>query len=70
MRDERYWEKNPETGAWRRRRPPAEAAEEVDATDAAEKLAAELGVDIAKVQGTGQDGRITKGDVEAAAEAV
>ncbi len=38
---------------------------EVDATSAAEELAAEHGVDLTAVEGTGQDGRVLKGDVEA-----
>jgi len=36
-----------------------------NATDAAVKLAAEHDIDLADVAGTGADGRITKGDVEA-----
>ena len=35
-----------------------------DATEAARALAAERGVDLADVKGTGKDGRITQGDVE------
>jgi len=43
---------------------------EVNATDAAERKAEELGVDITTVEGTGQGGRIIVGDVDdAAAEA-
>lgn len=42
--------------------------EETEATDAAEELAAELGVDLATVEGTGKDGRVTVADVRAAAE--
>lgn len=42
-------------------------ANEIDATDAAIEAAAELGVDLASVSGSGVDGRITKADVEAAA---
>lgn len=38
-----------------------------DATDSAQKRADELGVDIDKVQGSGQDGRVLVSDVEAAA---
>ncbi len=41
--------------------PPA--AEPVSASPAARKLAEEQGLDIARVQGTGRDGRITKDDV-------
>jgi pyruvate/2-oxoglutarate dehydrogenase complex dihydrolipoamide acyltransferase (E2) component len=39
-----------------------------DATPAAVEAAEELGVDLADVKGTGEDGRVTKADVEAAAE--
>jgi pyruvate/2-oxoglutarate dehydrogenase complex dihydrolipoamide acyltransferase (E2) component len=46
----------------------AEAENEVNATDAAIELADELGIDISTVAGTGHDGRVTKADVEAAAE--
>jgi len=49
-----------------------EAAEEEgkvhDTTDAAERKAEELGVDLSAVEGTGQEGRITVGDVEKAAK--
>jgi pyruvate/2-oxoglutarate dehydrogenase complex dihydrolipoamide acyltransferase (E2) component len=38
-----------------------------NATAAAEKLARELGIDLAIVQGSGKDGLITKADVAAAA---
>ena len=38
----------------------------IDATDAAVKLAAEHGLDLAAITGTGTDGRIIKSDVEAA----
>jgi len=41
---------------------------EINATAGALEAATELGVDITQLQGTGKDGRITKGDVEAAAE--
>jgi large subunit ribosomal protein L20 len=41
---------------------------EVNATDAAERKAEELGVDISTVEGTGQGGRVTVGDVDEAAE--
>jgi large subunit ribosomal protein L20 len=44
-----------------------DAQAEVNATDAAERKAEELGVDISTVEGTGQGGRITVGDVEKAA---
>lgn len=49
-----------------------QAAEEegkVHATEAAERKAEELGVDIRGVEGTGKDGRITVGDVDKAARA-
>jgi large subunit ribosomal protein L20 len=40
----------------------------VHATGAAERKAEELGVDLSAVEGTGQEGRITVGDVEKAAK--
>jgi large subunit ribosomal protein L20 len=40
----------------------------VHATGAAERKAEELGVDLSAVEGTGQEGRITVGDVERAAK--
>ena len=43
--------------------PPAPAVPAASASPAARKLAKEKGLDIAKVQGTGKDGRITKEDV-------
>lgn len=48
---------------------PEDAEEpEVDATPAAAELAEEKGVDLTEVEGTGKDGRVTKPDVEKAAE--
>jgi pyruvate/2-oxoglutarate dehydrogenase complex dihydrolipoamide acyltransferase (E2) component len=44
-----------------------EEVEEVHATGAAVRRAEELGIDIAGVEGTGREGRITKTDVENAA---
>jgi pyruvate/2-oxoglutarate dehydrogenase complex dihydrolipoamide acyltransferase (E2) component len=49
-----------------------EAADEqgkINATDAAEQKAKDLGVDLATVEGTGANGRITVGDVEKASNA-
>ena len=43
---------------------PAEAAGFVPASPAARRLAKERGVDLAKVQGTGAEGRITEEDVQ------
>jgi pyruvate/2-oxoglutarate dehydrogenase complex dihydrolipoamide acyltransferase (E2) component len=43
--------------------------EDIETTGAAASLAAELGVDLSTVEGTGKDGRITKADVEKAASA-
>ena len=48
---------------------PAEAKPRVAASPVARKLAAELGVDLAAVAGTGPRGRITKEDVQLAADA-
>lgn len=41
-----------------------EGNQEVDATDSARELANSEGVDLNEVEGTGADGRVTKGDVE------
>jgi len=48
---------------------PAQAAAQPSASPAAKKIAAEKGVDPAQVQGSGRDGRVTKGDVMAAGSA-
>ena len=45
----------------------SESSPSYDATDSAVELAAELGVDLSTVTGSGADGRITKADVEASA---
>lgn len=39
-------------------------SQEVDATESAKELAKEKNVDLSQVQGSGAEGRITKGDVE------
>jgi pyruvate dehydrogenase E2 component (dihydrolipoamide acetyltransferase) len=44
---------------------PPETAESGEATDAAKALAAEHGVDITTVQGSGSGGRVTQDDVKA-----
>jgi pyruvate dehydrogenase E2 component (dihydrolipoamide acetyltransferase) len=46
---------------------PGEDGERVKASPLARRLAAEMGVDIAAVRGTGPDGRVVRADVEAAA---
>ena len=56
----------PETPTEEAEAPDARAA--VNSTGAAERKAEELGVDIATVEGTGQGGRVTVGDVDDAAE--
>src|SRR5262245_16033088 len=43
--------------------PPEKAKTAPPVMPAAQKLAAEKGVDTSKIQGTGRDGRVTKGDV-------
>ena len=48
--------------------PEADAEDEVDATDAAERKAEEEGIDLSTVEGTGQGGRVTVGDVDKAAQ--
>jgi large subunit ribosomal protein L20 len=64
----------PISSAGRTPEAPAEQAEKVaseddlEATDAASRKAEELNVDLSSVEGTGQGGRITVGDVEKAAK--
>ncbi len=48
---------------------PAEPASEVEATDSARELAAEAGIDLATIEGTGKEGRILKSDVQKAIKA-
>ena len=48
---------------------PAQAGAQSSASPAAKKIAAEKGVDTAQVQGSGRDGRVTKGDVMSAGSA-
>jgi pyruvate dehydrogenase E2 component (dihydrolipoamide acetyltransferase) len=49
-------------------RRPSEDGERVKASPVARRLAEELGVELSRVEGSGPGGRITKEDVEAAAE--
>ena len=46
--------------------PEAAPAVEVYATKEAEELAAELGLDLSQIPGSGKNGRVTKADVQAA----
>jgi len=48
---------------------PSAHAEHIKASPVAKRLAEQLGIDLARVVGNGPGGRITKGDVEAAAAA-
>lgn len=45
-------------------KPPSGSADGISASAAAKALAAEKGVDLTQVAGTGKDGAVTKGDVE------
>jgi large subunit ribosomal protein L21 len=45
---------------------PAEPKAEIEATDTARALAAEAGIDLATIEGTGKEGRILKSDVQKA----
>ena len=52
-------------------RPPLQESEaRLKASPVARRIAAELGVDLGSVKGTGPEGRVTEGDVRAAAKAV
>lgn len=75
-KDTERWQENAD-GSWSRRElePPPESYaadsyedETPNATAGAIEAAAELGVELADVNGTGKDGKITKADVEAAAK--
>jgi large subunit ribosomal protein L21 len=48
---------------------PVEPTPELDATDSARELAAEAGIDLATIEGTGKEGRILKSDVQKAIKA-
>jgi pyruvate dehydrogenase E2 component (dihydrolipoamide acetyltransferase) len=48
--------------------PPAESGERTKASPVARRMARELGLELAQLQGTGPGGRIVKADVEAAAK--
>ncbi|HJZ61712.1 MAG TPA: biotin/lipoyl-containing protein, partial [Miltoncostaeaceae bacterium] len=50
-------------------RPPADDGDRVKASPLARRLAADLGIDLARVRGTGPAGRIVRADVEEAARA-
>jgi e3 binding domain len=50
-----------------KRRYGARYYEDLSTTGAAAELAAELGIDLSTITGTGKNGKITKADVEAAA---
>jgi pyruvate dehydrogenase E2 component (dihydrolipoamide acetyltransferase) len=52
------------------RSPKTESEARVKASPVARRIAAELGVDLESVKGTGPEGRVTEGDVRAAAKAV
>jgi pyruvate dehydrogenase E2 component (dihydrolipoamide acetyltransferase) len=52
------------------RRPLQESEARVKASPVARRIAAELGVDLGSVKGTGPEGRVTETDVRAAAKAV
>ncbi len=52
------------TGADTKKREQTEEAPAIDATKSAIKLAAEHGIDLASVQGTGTGGRIIKTDID------
>jgi pyruvate dehydrogenase E2 component (dihydrolipoamide acetyltransferase) len=51
-------------------RPPREEEARVKASPVGRRVAAELGVDLASVKGTGPEGRVTESDVRAAAKSV
>lgn len=66
--DETRWMQN-DDGTWVRRVGGVEQTAPANATQGALEAADELGVDISAVEGSGAEGRITKADVEKAANA-
>ena len=76
--DDRRWIQNPDGSFSRRIQAPVEEPtapepqsenyfKDIQTTGAAADLAAELGVDLSEVTGTGLHGKITKADVQKAA---
>lgn len=68
VKDTERWTQN-DDGSWSRKLPDREETTFVNpyATAGALTAAVELGVDINSVTGSGKDGKVTKADVEAAA---
>jgi len=68
VKDTERWAQN-EDGSWSRKIGGNEETTYVNpnATDGALTAAEELGVDINTITGSGKDGKVTKADVEAAA---
>jgi len=74
--DDRRWIQNPD-GSFSRKEQVVKEVEafeqsenyykDISTTGAAAELALELGVDLSEIEGSGKGGRITKADVEAAA---
>jgi len=64
VKDELRWKQNHD-GSWSRRLGEDQAATP-NATQGALAAAAEFGLDLASISGSGKDGKITKADVEAA----
>lgn len=70
-KDLNRWQQNND-GTWSRRLTEytsTDVEEGIKATASAIELAEQLGVDLASIEGSGKDGKITKPDVEAAAAA-
>lgn len=65
--DPERWVQNEDGSYSRRGVHAASYYQDIETTGAAAELAAELGVDLSTVEGSGKGGRITKADVEAAA---
>src|SRR6266446_1273132 len=63
-------EKTVEAGVSRAQPPPHLEEARVKASPVARRVAAEFGVDLASVKGTGPEGRVTESDVRATAKSV
>src|SRR5438132_3114889 len=66
--EKKEWHRPPADESKKEHRQDADATARVKASPVSRRVAAELGVDLASVKGTGPEGRVTETDVRAAAK--